>query len=590
MREPFVLLDDSRPGQERATLFTDLGQIVTARDAAEVAPALEALGAARESGFFAAGYFSYELCYALEPKLARLMPAPLPAPLLWFGLFRSRTVLAAGEASAWLESRIEGRAYAGPLRLGQSPQGYGRAFSQVRDYILAGDVYQVNLTFASRFAFAGDPLALYARLRPCAQGGHGAYVHDGERSILSLSPELFFAVADGVLTARPMKGTAPRGRDGAEDARLFAQLKTSEKDRAENLMIVDLIRNDVGRVAETGTVAAEDLFAVETYPTVHQMVSTVRGRLRAGTSPGDLVRALFPCGSVTGAPKLRAIEIIRELEQEPRGVYCGAIGSFAPDGSAEFNVAIRTLTIEGREGRLAIGGGIVADSKADAEYEECRVKARFFEEGRPPLSLIETLRHAPGEGFVRGSLHLARLQRSAAALGLPFDGEAARETLAGAVKGATGPCRVRLQLNENGSMDALVQPFAPLGADAVWTFRVSPRRLQSGDALSRHKTSWRALYDAERAAANEAGCDEVIYLNQRGEAVEGSITNIFLRRDGRLVTPADVSGPLDGCLRRALLDSGECAEAVLRLPDLEAGEVYLGNSLRGLIRAVPFTR
>jgi para-aminobenzoate synthetase/4-amino-4-deoxychorismate lyase len=336
-------------------------------------------------------------------------------------------------------------------------------------------------------------------------------------------------------------------------------------------------------------VKVENLFAVETYPTVHQMVSTVTGQLRASTSPADLVRALFPCGSVTGAPKMRAIEIIRELEKEPRGIYCGAIGSFSPDGSAVFNVAIRTLTIEGTEGRLGIGGGIVADSKPDGEYEECLIKARFFEEGRPPLSLIETLGFDPVEGIVRRDLHLARLARSAEAFGIPFDKGAALDMLGNGVRDAPGPLRLRLQLNEDGSLELSCHPFVASAAEARWTYRISPRRVQSGDLLLRHKTSWRKFYDEDRAAANLVGYDEVIYLNERDELVEGSSTNIFARVAGRLLTPAASCGPLDGCLRRTLLESGECSEAVLHPADLENAEVYLGNSLRGLIRAMPFT-
>ncbi len=232
-------------------------------------------------------------------------------------------------------------------------------------------------------------------MRGNAEAGHGGYIDDGERALLSFSPELFFRIEDGTIVSRPMKGTAPRGADADEDERLRSRLAQSEKERAENLMIVDLIRNDLGRVAETGSVRVEELFKVETYPTVHQMVSTIRADLVPGATPHDIVRALFPCGSITGAPKLRAMEIIRELEETPRGLYCGAIGSFSPDGSAAFNVAIRTLTIEGNEGTLGIGGGLVADSSADAEYDECLIKARFFSEGRPPLSLIETFRHDP---------------------------------------------------------------------------------------------------------------------------------------------------------------------------------------------------
>jgi len=589
MGSPFVFLDDSRPGREKSRLFTDLVRIVAAYKPAEVEPALAALAAAREEGLFAAGYFAYELCYALEPRLARLAHPPGP-PLLWFGLFRRAEELSGSEADAWLMAHIRGRAYAGPLRLGETQDGYAEKFARVRDYILAGDAYQVNLTFAARFAFAGDPLALYARLRGRAEAGHGAYVDDGTRHILSFSPELFFAIENGTITARPMKGTAPRGTDEKDDARIAARLKASEKDRAENLMIVDLIRNDIGRVAKTGSVGVEELFAVETYPTVHQMVSTVRGALREDVTPADLVRALFPCGSVTGAPKLRAIEIIRELENAPRGLYCGAIGVFAPDGSGVFNVAIRTLTIEGGQGTLGIGGGIVADSKADSEYAECLIKARFFEEGRPALSLIETLRFDAGVGFARGELHLSRLARSAAAFGFAFDADAAPRALDDAVKNASGPQRVRLQWNEDGTFSAAAAPFVPPSADAVWTYIVSPHRLQSGDALARHKTSWRRLYDEERAEANRQGCDEVIYLNERGEVVEAGTTNVFVRVAGRLMTPAASCGPLEGCLRRALLDAGECSEALLTLSDLERGETYLGNSLRGLVRAVPFAR
>ena len=287
---------------------------------------------------------------------------------------------------------------------------------------------------------------------------------------------------------------------------------------------------------------------------------------------------------------MRAIEIINELEKQPRGIYCGAIGFFAPDGTADFNVAIRTLTIEGREGRLDIGGGIVADSRPDAEYRECLIKARFFEEGRPALSLIETLRYDPVQGFVRGQLHLARLARSAAAFGLSFDEAAAQRALCDAVGNNSGVLRVRLELGEDGAFAATTAPFVPPTAQTVWTYRVSPHRVQSADMMLRHKTSWRALYDEERSAANKEGCDEVVYLNERDEVVEASTTNVFVRAGGRLMTPAAASGPLDGCLRRALLDGGECIEAVLRLPDLEMGETYLGNSLRGLIRSVAFAR
>ena len=382
-----------------------------------------------------------------------------------------------------------------------------------------------------------------------------------------------------------MKGTAPRGRDAGEDARLKVWLQASEKDRAENLMIVDLIRNDMGRVARVGTVAVDDLFAVETYPTVHQMVSTVHAQLRNGVGPAEIVRALFPCGSVTGAPKIRAMEIIRELESRPRGVYCGAIGAFSPGGAAAFNVAIRTLTIAGGAGRLNVGGAIVADSTAHGEYEECLVKARYYKEERPAIALIETLRFSPDEGFVRANLHLERMARSAAALGIPFDPALSR-MLMELVRGPN-PLRVRLSLDETGhfacSAETMDEP------KPAWRYAVSGERVRGADPLARYKTDWRAVYDGEFARLKrETGCDEVLFLNERGDVAEGSRTNVFAVEGGRFFTPPLSSGCLDGCLRRELIEQGKCEERALTIAGLDRAEkVYLGNSLRGLIEARP---
>jgi len=507
--------------------------------------------------------------------------------LLWFGLFRARREFDSASLQALIVSSARGGAYAGPLRFQETRALYGEKFARVQDYIRAGDAYQVNLTSPARFAFAGDPLGLYARLRPSARAGHGGYIDDGERAILSFSPESFFRITDGSILARPMKGTAPRGADPDKDEQFRASLALSEKERAENLMIVDLIRNDLGRVAETGSVRVDDLFAIETYPTVHQMVSTVRADLRGDASPSDLIRALFPCGSVTGTPKIRAQEIIRELEQAPRGLYCGAIGYFAPGGVAEFNVAIRTITIAGNEGRLGVGGAIVADSRERAEYDECLVKARYYTAGRAPIGLIETLRHDAELGFIRGDLHLSRLERSASQLGLPFSRIAVERAMRAVVKGHAGATRVRIHLQEDGSIDVRGEPFVetpPTG----WAYAISPRRMQSADLLARHKIDWRQLFDEEFRRLNaETGCDQVIFRNERGELVEANGSTIFLRRNGRLETPPLSSGALDGCLRRALIEGGEAIETALFPRDLERAEVFLGNSLRGLVRAKP---
>ncbi|HKU55057.1 MAG TPA: aminodeoxychorismate synthase component I [Rhizomicrobium sp.] len=555
-----VILDD---GPRR--VFSEPVAVIRADTPAEVPAALTAIQAGLAQGHHVAGWLAYELGYALELRLAQPRSA---GPLLRLGVFGAP----GGKAPV-----AKARAYAGPLRPEWTAGDYERRFARVKDYIAAGDVYQANLSFRARFAFAGSPLALYEQLLPQSGAAHCAYVdtEEGGTRILSLSPELFFDLAgDGRITARPMKGTSARkGDDAAERAALAA----SAKDRAENLMIVDLIRNDLSRIAQAGSVEVSDLFKVETYPTLHTMVSTVTARKRADAGVADILRALFPCGSVTGAPKIRAMEILRELEASPRGAYCGAIGCFGPDGSARFNVAIRTLSIAGGQGALGIGGGVVQDSRADGEYAECLLKARFFETARKPLELIETLRWE--NGFARLEGHLARMENSARLFGLAFDAAAARAALENAVAGKSGPLRARLTLDEAGMHHATAQdlPSNP----PHWTYAVSPERTNSEDIFLRHKTNWRELYERE---LKRLGTDEAIFVNERGEITEGARSNILVARDGLLLTPPLAAGVLAGQLRAELIAQGKAREARLTPDDLE-GEVYFGNSLRGLIPA-----
>jgi len=571
-----VILDDATPGRERLKRFGGFVRVVRADTPDEVPAALAALSGAVTGGHYAAGYFSYELGYLLEPRLAALLPADRRVPLLWFGIFGDCETVGPEALQA------RGRAYAGQLAHEWDEAAYRERFDRVREWIAAGDLYQANLSFRSRFHFAGDGVALYLALRERAGAAHCAYIDDGERQILSLSPELFFDLSrDGALTARPMKGTAARASEPSADAAARAHLAASAKDRAENLMIVDLLRNDLGRIAEVGSVAASDLFAIETYPTVHQMVSTVTARLKHGTGIAEIVRALFPCGSVTGAPKIRAMEVIRELEQSSRGVYCGAIGHFAPDGSANFNVAIRTLTIKGNKGELGIGGAVVHDSLASAEYAECLLKARYYDAARKPLELIETLRYEPQKGFVRAERHLARMKVSAEFFHISFDESAAWRSLNSATGSAEENLRVRLTLNERGEFACAAALLGPSVRE--WTYAISQKTTNSTDIFLRHKTNWRELYESEYAAS---GADEVIFLNERGEITEGSRTNVFAQIGGRLLTPPLSSGVLNGCMRAEMLANQDCEESVLTPDDLaRADAIFLGNSLRGLIRA-----
>lgn len=554
-----VLLDDASGRQ----VFTAPRQVIGANGADEVPAALAAVEAALAAGRHVAGWLGYALGYALEPRLAK--HTPQSSPLLRLGVFD-----APGAAPP-----VAGRAYAGPLTPEWDASAYGQRFKTVKDYIAAGDIYQANLSLRARFPFLGDARALYEQLRQQSGAAHCGFVDDGARQILSLSPELFFDLAaDGRLTVRPMKGTAPRGGDEAGER---ASLAVSEKNRAENLMIVDLIRNDLSRIAQGGSVTVSDLFKVETYPTLHTMVSTVTAQKRDGVGPADILRALFPCGSVTGAPKIRAMEILDDMESTPRGAYCGAVGHFAPDGSARFNVAIRTLTITGNSGELGIGGGVVQDSQLDSEYAECLLKAQFFERDRRPLELIETLRW--DKVFSRLDRHFARMEASARVLGLAFDSCTARIALHHAVTGKPGVQRVRLSLNEQGEHVAVSQDLAP--NPPHWIYGISPQRTHSADLLLRHKTSWRELYEDE---VKRLGTDEVVFCNEHGELTEGARSNIFVERDGALLTPPISAGVLGGCLRAELIGQGRAREATLTPDDLKGG-FYFGNSLRGLIAA-----
>jgi para-aminobenzoate synthetase / 4-amino-4-deoxychorismate lyase len=588
---PYVLLDDSLTPGGRSLLYTAPERIVAAHDPEEVDAALDQIAEGLARGLHAAGFFAYELGYCLEPKLKDLLPADRSVPLLWVALFGSPRPLDDQATRAWLDANgAPERAKISGLKLSWTRKEYDCAFASVEDYIAAGDVYQINLTMKYRFAFEGDPVALYAALRRKQRVAYGALIHTADFDVLSMSPELFFRREAKHISTRPMKGTAPRGRTPREDARLKTWLAMDEKQRAENLMIVDLLRNDLGRVAKIGSVEVTDLFTVETYRSVHQMTSGITAELRSDMGLKDMLRALFPCGSVTGAPKVRAMEIIAEIEGGERGVYTGAIGHIAPSGDAQFNVAIRTVVLQGDRGEMGIGGGIVADSKADSEFEECLLKAHFLTKVDTPFELIETLRFERGKGFHLLERHLARLQSSAAHFGYPFTRDAVVAALDAEAARIEAPVAlVRLLLGEEGGIAVTSTPIELPTKDTVWRFVISDQRLDERDPFFYHKTTRRQFYDREMERQKAlTGCDEVVFLNKKGELTEGTRTNLFIELDGRLFTPALTCGLLPGTLREELLDLPRAAasEAVLTPQDLLAADrVYLGNSVRGLVRA-----
>lgn len=580
-----VLLHDNLSPEGRSLLFADPRHVLTAADPGA---ALALIGEAEEAlagGRHVAGYFAYELGLCFEERLAGLLPAASARPLLWLGVYDAPRELTRREVDGWLAAQISGPcAPVSDLELAMSRADYARAFARVMDYIRAGDVYQINLTFPARFRHEGDPVALYRALCRRQPVAYGAFIHTGSESVLSLSPELFVARRGNRIVTKPMKGTIRRGHDAREDEALKAALEQDEKSRAENLMIVDLLRNDLGRVAEIGTVEVERLFEIETYRSLHQMTSTISARLRPHTRLGGILRALFPCGSVTGAPKIRAMQIIHEVETGPRGIYCGSIGYAAPSGDFAFNVAIRTARIQADgTGEIGIGGGIVADSGLDAEYDEALLKLKFFREPHAPFGLIETLRWDE-HGFHLLERHLERLETSAAFFEMNFPRAAIRAGLEEAVAGLALPQRVRLVLDEDGEITVSTAPLQPIGK---LRFVLAEERMDSGDPLLRHKTTRRAVYDGARERAHaERGAGEVLFLNERGELTEGSFTNLFVEKDGRLFTPPLSSGLLPGTLRAELIAEANVGERILTPADLEAADrIFLGNSVRGLVPA-----
>lgn len=579
---PFVLLDDARRDGADARLFAQPVEIVEARTYDEIEPALAKLDAARSAGLHAAGYLAYEAGLAIEDKLAPLRKdvAKAAPPLLWFGLFEGVERIAPDRITECLPDPAGAWAGRPEPRITQS--GYEKIFERAQNYIAAGDIYQTNLTFACDAKLVGNPMAVYAQLRSGSLAGYGGIVWTGAHWLLSLSPELFFSLADGEITARPMKGTAERHDDPAEDAAVRETLKADPKQRAENLMIVDLLRNDLSREAAPGSVDVPSLFHVETYPTVHQMTSTVQAKLNPGRSAIDLIRAIYPCGSITGAPKIRAMEIISELEAAPRGPYTGSIGWIDPSGNAAFNVAIRTLVLENgaSSATLGLGSGIVADSVAGDEWRECLAKGAFVTEGQPRFDLIESMRFDPVEGVAHLEQHLARMRASARTLGFAFDRHAARNELQAATFRVKEASKVRMLVSAQGRLAIEVRPIAEMPQEPV-PVAIAPRNAVAEDFRLNHKTTARAVY-SDAFVGGETF--ETLLEDDEGFLTEGCFTNLFVERDGQLLTPPLSRGLLPGVLRETLITEGRAAEQDLTRADL-AGGFLIGNALRGLIRA-----
>ena len=536
--------------------FDSPSRELIASKTSEVLSVLDFAEREAKAGAYVAVMLSYEAAPAFDSVLAVREPADFP--LVWAATFDAATDLANHE------SRLASNSWAPRV----SRSEYDDAVSRIKELIAAGDTYQVNYSFPLTSSFNGDAYAWYRTLCEAQGAQYPAYIELGRYRVLSLSPELFFERRGNRVVTKPMKGTVRRGRWTAEDEELAQWLRQSTKDRAENVMIVDLLRNDLGKVSVPGTVEVTSLFELERFETVWQMTSTVESTLREGTSLGDLMTALFPCGSITGAPKIRTMQIIRELERYPRGAYTGAIGLLKPGGDCVFNVAIRTVMIdtEAERATFGVGGGVTIDSTAEREYEECVVKSKFLSSPAKEFQLIESLLLEDGEYFLFAE-HLERLRNSAEYFGFCFP----EERIRAALKSVVGSGKVRLTLGKDGRIETHVSELQPERDQQV---RLATSPVDSSDRFLFHKTTLRDFTSKD-----------LIYWNERGEITESSIANIVVPIDGQLYTPPITSGLLAGTFRNHLLALGKIRERVISIEELQkAEEFFLINSVRKWVR------
>jgi len=581
--------DDLVRGAERAFRLVEPVGIIEARRPAEVAGAIDAADSAAARGLWAAGFVAYEAAPGLDPELSVHVRAPddpfAELPLAWFALFERKEDLPPLEPG-----RTEPPEAAGsPWRANVDRATYDAAVDRIRELIAAGHTYQVNHTIRLRATIRGDARGFYRDLCLAQRGGYAALLDLGRFRVLSASPELFFRIDGDRITTRPMKGTAPRGRWLAEDQDVAARLAASAKERAENAMIVDLLRNDLGRICRTGSVDVERMLEAERYETVWQLTSTIEGDLRPETTLLDTFRALFPSGSVTGAPKVRTTRIIADLEDSARGPYCGAIGYLAPPGTGEpranFNVAIRTVVLDTRTGtaEYGVGGGVTHDSSASGEYGEILAKARVLTDVRPAFELFESLACTPAEGLRHVKAHLDRMAASARYFGFRFEREAAAGALKLAVAEVTAPSVVRLSLARDGALSTDVRDL-PAAGDSV-RIALDDEPVDPSDVWLFHKTSRRAPY--ERRRERRPDLDDVLLVNDRDEVTESTTANLAVRLDGAWFTPPIDAGLLPGTYRTVLVREGRLAERPVRVDELQgADELALVSSVRGWRTAV----
>ena len=574
---PIVLLETLLPSPEeqRTIRIEKPDEIITSRDPSRILETLKQVETAVSGGGIAVGFVSYEAGFGLLPN----MPAPssVSMPLVWFAIAREHST----DLPSWISE--SGDAQVKDLRMDTSLEEYRESIHRVRSEIEQGNTYQVNYTLRYNGTLVGDPRALYKQLRLKQRVAYAAYLETDEWAILSLSPELFFRTQKNKITMRPMKGTAPRGRTLEEDQWFAKELATSEKERAENLMIVDLLRNDLGKICLPGTIQVTRPLAVERYDTVLQMTSEIDGILRDDVSLHELFHALFPSGSVTGAPKIRTMQIIHQLEKSPRQVYTGAIG-FVSQKESAFSVAIRTAVVRNGSLEMGIGSGILYEADPEREYQECILKGRFLTDPAIDFDLLETILWIPNLGYQRLPLHMDRLISSAEYFSVAINRETVMECLEQNEPSIQTSAKVRLLVNRAGSMRLEASPVTDLSSS---TIRWAESTVLSGNRFLFHKTTNREQYGRELKDAQAQGFVEALFRNERGEVTEGAISNIWILKDGIYYTPPVLCGLIAGTYRRHLLEDPNfpAEERVLHERDLlEADAIFISNAIRGLMR------
>ncbi|MBN2641516.1 MAG: aminodeoxychorismate synthase component I [Victivallales bacterium] len=556
-------------------VFTEPDDIIRVEQIQDIFPALEKIEQETLNGKFAAGFISYEAAPAFDPTYQ--VHSNKDFPLLYFGLYSHKPQILQS-----IELNGSSPPLPPPVPKANS-KNYTETIAAIHEHIRNGDIYQVNYTIRTYCENTGaDPLTLFMKLCQSHPVPYPAFVNTGDTQIVSISPELFLLRKGNMLASSPMKGTVRREALYEDDLKAAEFLKHDPKNTAENLMITDMVRNDFGKVCIPGSIHVDPLFQVDTYRTVHQMISTVHGQVPAGTGISEILRATFPAASITGAPKIRAMEIIHNLEDKPRKIYTGSIGCVTPGGDLCFNVAIRTLIFSTGAIELSVGGGIVHDSNAKSEWDECLLKSRFCNYRHEDFDILETMLYREPHGLVMLTEHLSRARNSQLYFGRIWNEEAVEQTLRELKQ--QSPCaRVRMTINASGVPSITCTPLNKTGWNSSPAkICLSSERTRSDDIFLYHKTTRRKLYDDCFNDAVHHGFDEIIFLNERGELTEGAISNIFIKQNGRWFTPALKCGVLPGTMRKKIMTDIAAEEKILYLKDLnDAEELYICNSVRG---------